>query len=62
MRRLDGGKGEVGGVALPMEDIADAHLMLTGALIEEALKADSRARKATEGADAESGDAEDDDA
>lgn len=50
--RLDGAKAEQAEVALPMEDIADARLVLTDALIEEALKADSRARKAAEDDDA----------
>jgi ribosome maturation factor RimP len=52
LMRLDGAKAEQAEVALPMEDIADARLVLTDALIEEALKADSRARKAAEDDDA----------
>lgn len=62
LMRLDGAKTEETEVAFPLEDIADARLVLTDALIEEALKADSRSRKAAEGNDGESDDTEDDDA
>lgn len=52
--RLDGTKTtEETEVALPMEDIADARLVLTDALIEEALKADRRARKSAGGSEAD---------
>lgn len=43
--RLDDKKAEEAEVALPLEDISDARLVLTDALIEEALKADRKARK-----------------
>lgn len=45
----DGGKADV---ELPIEDISDARLVLTDALIEESLKADRKARKDGEADDA----------
>jgi len=63
--RLDGAKTEETEVTLPLDDIADARLVLTDALIEEALKADNRARKAAGRDDADaagSDDGEDGDA
>jgi len=42
--RLEDKKAEEAEAVLPLEDVSDARLVLTDALIDEALKADSKAR------------------